>query len=173
LRADDVIQAFGNEDIRSMRQLAAMIQRSAIGREVSLKVWREGKVITVNAVVGSGMATVTREPQAAQKHVRDPDAVLQAVGIEVRDLFVPERLRGFRGVVVTRVLSGAVAQGKVQPGDLIVAVNQIRVSSANEFFIHLAASAVDQTTVLTVRRGGQYHRVELPPAPAEALAPRQ
>jgi len=173
LRADDVIQAFGNESIRSMRQLAAMIQRSPIGQEISLTVWREGKVITLKAVVGSSMASVTKPPQVSQKQVRDPDAVLQAVGIEVRDLVVQERLRGFRGVVVTRLLSGAIAQGKVQPGDLIVAVNQARVSSANEFFIYLAASAVDQTTVLTVLRGGQYLRVELPPVPAEASAPRQ
>jgi serine protease Do len=172
LRADDVIQAFGNEGIRSMRQLAAMIQRSPIGQEVSLTVWRDGKVITVKAVIGSGMATVTKPPQAVQKQVRDPDAVLHAVGIEVRDLYVQERLRGFRGVVVTRLLSGALAQGRVQPGDLIVAVNQVRVGSANEFFHYLAASAVDQTTALTVLRGGQYHRVELPPVPADGALPR-
>ncbi len=173
LRADDVIQGFGNEAIRSMRQLAAMIQRSSIGQEVALKVWREGKVITVNAVIGAGTATVTREPQGGQKQVRDPDAVLHAVGIEVRDLYVPERLRGFRGVVVTRLLSGALGQGRVQPGDLIIAVNQVRVGSANEFFAYLAASVVDQTTTLTVLRGGQYLRVELPAVPAETVAPRQ
>jgi serine protease Do len=173
LRADDVIQAFGNESIRSMGQLAAMIQRSSVGQEVPLTVWREGKVITLKAVVGSGTASVSKPP-VAQKQVRDPDAVLQAVGIEVRDLVVQERLRGFRGVVVTRLLSGALAQGRVQPGDLIVAVNQTRVGSANEFFHYLAASAVDQTTALTVLRGGQYLRVELPPVPApDASSPRQ
>ena len=173
LKADDVIQAFGTESIHSMGQLAALIQRSNIDQEVPLTVWREGKVITVKAVVGSGMATVSKQPPVAQKQVRDPDAILQAVGIEVRDLVVQERLRGFRGVVVTRLLNGALAQGRVQPGDLIVAVNQTRVGSANEFFIYLAASAVDQTTALTVLRGGQYLRVELPPVPAEATSPRQ
>jgi serine protease Do len=172
LKADDVIQAFDGEGIRSREELVVMIQRSKVGQEVPLTVWREGKVITIKAIVGSGMATVTKPPQVAQKQVRDPDAVLQAVGIEVRDLAVQERLRGFRGVVVTRLLSGALAQGRVQPGDLIVAVNQTRVGSAHEFFHYLAASAVDQTTALTVLRGGQYHRVELPPVPADGASPR-
>jgi S1-C subfamily serine protease len=155
-----------------MGQLMALIQRTKIGQEVALTVWRKGQVITLKAVISEGAATATREaPAASKSRARDPDEVLQAVGIEVRDLVVQERLRGFRGVVATRVVASGLAAGKIQPGDLIGAVNQAAVGSANEFFIYLAASIADQPTTLTVLREGRVERIELPALPPKEAAP--
>jgi len=168
----DVIQEYNGERIESMGQLMALIQRTKIGQEVPLTVWRKGQVLTLKAVISEGAATATREEPAASKNrARDPDEVLQAVGIEVRDLVVQERLRGFRGVVATRVLASGLAAGKIQPGDLIGAVNQAAVGSANEFFIYLAASIADQPTTLTVLREGRVERIELPALPPKETAP--
>jgi S1-C subfamily serine protease len=74
-------------------------------------------------------------------------------------------MRGFRGVVVTRIVSGGLAAGRVQPGDLIIAVNNARVSGASEFFLHLAASAAVQDTSLILIREGKSARVVLPALP--------
>jgi S1-C subfamily serine protease len=78
---------------------------------------------------------------------------------------VQERLRGIRGVVVTRLTPNALASDKVKPGDLIFAVNGARIGSANEFFLHLAASAAVQSTALQLLREGQEMRVDLPALP--------
>ncbi len=77
----------------------------------------------------------------------------------------PGQQRGFRGVVVTGLTDNALALGKVLPGDLIMSVNNSRISGAREFFLHLASSAAVQDTSLMLIRGGRSIRVTLPALP--------
>jgi serine protease Do len=85
------------------------------------------------------------------------------VGVEARDLTPHERMRGFRGVVITKVLSDGQAAEILRPGDLVIALNGSQISSSNEFYLHLAASAEVQATSLHLIREGQALRVSLPP----------
>jgi S1-C subfamily serine protease len=78
-----------------------------------------------------------------------------------------ESLGGFRGAVVTQVTANSVAAGHVMAGDLVLAVNQTQINSANEFLVHLAAAAVVQTTSLQIYRDGKQLRVTLPPLPKD------
>lgn len=165
----DVVISYKGETIRAASQLFILVQGTRIGDEVPLGVWRKGQVLELKAVITeSGSAAATAPPPqggAGQGRTRDPEEVLRALGIEVRDLSVPERMRGFRGVVVTRIGSGGLAAGLVQPGDLILAVNSARVSGATEFFLHLAASVAVQDTTLHLVREGKTARVMLPALP--------
>jgi S1-C subfamily serine protease len=131
---------------------------------VSLEVWRKGTMIQLRAVIAESSAAAA-PPQTPQGRPRDPEEILQALGIEVRDLSVPERMRGYRGVVVTSIAGETLAAGVLQPGDLVVAVNNSRVHSANEFFLHLAASAALQDTSLQIVRNGRSSQVTLPAVP--------
>lgn len=83
----------------------------------------------------------------------------------MRDLSVPERMRGLRGVVVTGVSTTGMAAGKLQAGDLIIAVQNSPISGASEFFLHLAASAALQETAIQLLRDGQSMSVTLPALP--------
>ena len=160
----DVVVSYNGETIRSATQLFELVRKTAVGDAVTLDVWRKGTMIELRPVIaesGSAAAPV----QTPQGRIRDPDQILQALGIEVRDLSVPERMRGFRGVVVTSVAEETLAAGILQAGDLIVAVNNSRIHSANEFFLHLAASAAVQDTSLQLVRDGRSARVTLPAVP--------
>jgi serine protease Do len=101
-------------------------------------------------------------PATGQGVVRNPDEILKLLGIEVRDLSVPERMRGLRGVVVTAISNSGTAAGKIQAGDLIIAVQNARISGASEFFLHLAASAAVQETAIHLMREGRPLRVTVP-----------
>jgi Do/DeqQ family serine protease len=166
----DVVLSFNGEPIHSASQLFTLVQGARIGDQATLGVWRKGQILKLKTVITeSGAPGATAAPPAGgaekQGRTKDPEEVLQALGIEVRDLSVPERMRGFRGVVVTRIVSGGLAAGRVQPGDLIIAVNNARVSGASEFFLHLAASAAVQDTSLILIREGKSARVVLPALP--------
>ena len=100
--------------------------------------------------------------------MREPEEVLNAIGIEVRDLSLRERLRGFRGVVVTRVLRRSLGEGKVQPGDLLVAVNREPLASAGDFYRHVSAAAAVQATTLHMIRGSEASEVQLPALPRDS-----
>lgn len=165
----DVVEAVNGEKIRSSTQLFSLVQRTRIGDTLKLDVWRKGESMQLSAVITENQAQEpsprTPANSGNQGRTYDPEQVLQAIGIQVRDLSVQERMRGFRGVAVTGLIDNSLSSEKIQPGDLIVAVNNSRISGANEFFLHLAASAAVQDTSLHLIRDGQVMRINLPPVP--------
>lgn len=100
-----------------------------------------------------------------QGQTRDAQEILQTLGIEARDLSVPERMQGYRGVVITALSPTGLAAGKPLQCDLVMAINNSRISGANEFFLNLAASAAVQDTTLLVVRNGKILRVTVPAIP--------
>lgn len=167
----DVIRSYNGETIRTMTQLITLVQRTRVGQEVPLVIWRKGETLTLKAVINESGVSKSPTPKSIQGRTRNPELVLRALGIEVRDLSVQERLRGLTGVVVMRLTPNALAADKVKAGDLIFAVNGARIGSANEFFLHLAASAAVQSTALQVLREGQETRVDLPALPRQQDEP--
>ncbi|RYD49054.1 MAG: PDZ domain-containing protein, partial [Verrucomicrobiaceae bacterium] len=169
LRPWDVVRAVDGENIRSFTQLFARVDRAKVGQQLTLDVWRKGESLQLKATIAErgavtpGTQTPSNPPSQGQTH--DPEEVLQALGVEVRDLDVPERMRGFRGVVVTGISKSGLAGELLTPGDLVIAVNNSRISSASEFFLYLAASAAVQDTTLHVIRDGLVIRVNLPAVP--------
>ena len=167
----DVIRSVNGEPIHTYAQLFAMVQRAHIGDVVSLDVWRKGESLTLKATIAeSGQEAAAPQALAnpgTQGRTRSQDEILQSLGIEVRDLSVPERMRGFRGVVVTGLGENALAGKLLKAGDLIIAVNNTRIGSATEFFQNLAASAAVQDTTLSIFRDGKSQRVNLPAMPRE------
>lgn len=161
----DVVRAVNNEKILTSTQLFSIVQRTKVGDAISLDVWRKGKPLQLKAVISESGSAATATPPAAQGQTHDPQEVLQSLGIQVRELSVPERLSGYRGVVATGVAPNGLATGQVQAGDLIIAVNNSRFDGANEFFLRLAASAAVQDTSLQLIRAGQVISVNLPAIP--------
>jgi Do/DeqQ family serine protease len=164
----DVVLAFNGETIRTASQLFSLVQGTRVGDAVTLNVWRKGQLMELRAIIGESGASAPKSlprQETTQGRVRDPEEVLQALGVEVRDLSVPERMSGQRGVVVTGVNANGLAAGKLQAGDLIITVQSSPISGAREFFLHLAASAAVQETTLQLLRDGQPMRVTLPALP--------
>ena len=169
LRAWDVVRSLNDEKIHSATQFFALVQRARVGDVITLDVWREGKSMEIKATIAESGAAASGQPPAAanQGRIRDPEEILKALGIQARDLSVPERLRGYRGVVVTAVAGKNPVAAQVKVGDLIVGVNNSRISGANEFFLHLAASAAVQDTSLQVVREGEVIHLNLPAVPRQ------
>jgi Do/DeqQ family serine protease len=168
LKPRDVVLEYDGEKIRSTQQFITLVQRSKVGREIKLKIWRDGKEMTLNAKIAeSKPQTNLGAPAPDGDRVRGADEILNAIGVRVRDLSVHERIRGFRGVVVTGVVSNSLADPEVRRGDLIVAVNREPIGSAQEFYRFLSASAAVQKTTLNLVRGRSSLNITLPALPQE------
>ena len=167
----DVVRSVNGRAIYSRAELFAIVQRAHVGDVLTLEVWRDGELLQLKATIAESGATGTPAQTPVnpglQGRTRDPEEILQTLGIVVRDLSVPERMRGFRGVVVTGLAEKALAGDLLKPGDLIIAVNNVRIGSAMEFFQNLAASAAVQDTTLSLMREGKIQRVNLPALPRQ------
>lgn len=160
LQARDVIVSYDGQPIQSYAQLFALVQGTEVGGAVSIRIWRSGKQLELRAVIAestpsNGMASLDTS------QAEELERVLRAIGLEVRALSIPERMRGYRGVVVTGVRENALAEGRLQQGDMIYELNGSRFTTAVDFFMKLAASAPKQETKLSLLRGGEMVQVVL------------
>jgi serine protease Do len=159
----DVVLSFNGQAIRSASQLFALVQNTRVGDAVTLNVWRKGALLELRAIITESGANGTPPPAIANEPgpARDPEEILQKLGIEVRDLSVPERMRGLRGVVVTAISTHGPAAGVLQQGDLIFALQNSRINSAGEFYLLLATGAA-RGSVIHLLREGRRMSVALP-----------
>ena len=97
---------------------------------------RNGKEKTVKAVLESAR----KQLDAGQRAVHP---LLDGVGLKNAD--------DNKGVVVTEVQPGSPAAGKLQPGDLLVSVNQRRIRSVSE--LQAVAGGNGNGLLLRVIRG--------------------
>ncbi|MCW1883956.1 trypsin-like peptidase domain-containing protein [Luteolibacter flavescens] len=165
LKENDVILTFDDKEIRSTTQLINLVQRTRIGQVVPMRVWRSGSEVTLQATITESQPETMQMPQVAPGRTRDTGESLAAIGLDVRDLMPQERLRGFSGVVATRVRPEGLAGNSIRPGDLIVGVNESRISNATEFYLYLSASAAVQATTVHLFRNGEHSTASLPVLP--------
>jgi serine protease Do len=167
LKEGDVVVTYDGDPIRSRTQLVTLVQRTRIGRRVPLTVTREGKQVNLEATIAESQPEVEPAEQApSQSKTRDAAEVLEAVGVQVRDLSPQERqVIGVSGVVVEQVSDTGLAYGRLKPGDLITSVNRNEIRNSSDFRGHLAASAGVQPTTIAFYREGRFSRADLPAVP--------
>ncbi|MFM2197586.1 MAG: hypothetical protein RLZZ505_1018 [Verrucomicrobiota bacterium] len=162
LKSDDVIISYNGEIVKDTSHLISLVQRSKIGQKVKVGIWRKGELITLEATITEAKSAPVYSEIPMDEKTKDNIEILRGVGVEVRDLTDAERALGTAGVLVTRILATGHAAGILEPGDLIISVNNSRISSSNEFYLHLVASAAVQSTSLNVLRFGKPLRLNLP-----------
>ena len=97
-----------------------------------------------------------QDPKEMQEEGKRMMAQSQAIASAVaeRSLGLPARVVG-TGVKVTDILAGSPATGKLQPGDVIIALNERRVQFRDEFRDELSQMPIGSQVKLKVRRGSQ------------------
>jgi serine protease Do len=163
LKEGDIVQSYDGDKVTSINQLRTLVQRTRIGRKVTMIVNRDGQQVSLEPVITENLPEA--EAATAQGKTRDTSEVLNAIGLDVRELTGQERMMGIPGVVVVAVKPGGMAGDRLQAGDVIVAVNQNEVRNSWEFFQYLASSAAVQPTTLHYIRGGKFSRIDLPMVP--------
>jgi serine protease Do len=140
IQAGDVILRFNGQEVREMRNLPRIVADTQVGNQVPVVVWRDGKEQTVTI-------TVAELPQDQQQAAAQPNQPtpqrpqtmeLSGLGLRVAPITPEARerfsLRGeSRGVVIMEVAPGSpAAERELRPGDVIVEVQQERVTTPQE-----------------------------------------
>ena len=136
IKAGDVVVEVDGKAVLSSAQLRNAIGLRRVGDKVKLTLLRDGKEKTVKATLESAKKQVEADQRAVHP-------LLEGVGLKNSD--------DNKGVVVTEVKVDSPAVGKLQPGDLLVSVNQRRVRSVSE--LQAAAGTNADGMLLRVIRG--------------------
>ena len=169
LRPDDIIRVYNSVPVQSTSHLLELIQRTDIGAQVEVEVWRGGEQLTLRPTIVD-VAEAPEFPRAEPATRIPTDAETeQAVGVFVRDLSENEKRDGVAGVFVQQVTPAGLAwRAGVRPGDIIMAVNEVAVNSREGFRSILLATAPTQATPLLILRNGRRGVVALPQVPRSA-----
>ncbi|WP_256749271.1 DegQ family serine endoprotease [Mesorhizobium sp. Mes31] len=162
----DVITGFAGQDVKDPKDLSRAVADVAPGAREPLEVWRKGKAVQISVDVGQNSddvktASVTDGSGAPGQGNRAP-----AIGLGLMDITPDIRQQlnladNQRGAVVASVSPDkAAAASGIEPGDLIVAVNQVPVKNARQVTQAIAQagkSGRKSVLLLVERDGGQIY----------------
>ncbi|MDW8066497.1 MAG: Do family serine endopeptidase [Aquificaceae bacterium] len=149
IRVGDIVVEIDNQKVGEVRDLQFRIMRTEPGKDVSLKILREGKEMTLKVKVGE---------MPEERALGESEESQTNLGLVLRDLTPEEERRlGVKGVLVIRVMQGSLAmQSGIVPGDVILQVGNRPVSRVSEFLQSIDAlrGAGKESALLLVRRRG-------------------
>ena len=172
IQQGDVITEFDGKPITEMRKLPRIVAETPVEQEVAVVVWRQGREMTLKVTLGEldeteTAAATTDLPKESQGPTSE--GPVEALGLVVAELS-PELRERFQlgdetaGVVVTEVApDGAAAEKGLQPGDVIVEVDQQTVSSPAGITGRVDEAKANSYRVVTllVYRQGDYQWVAI------------
>ena len=147
IKTGDVIVTFNGKEIRDSADLALQVARLAPGKEVQIKIIREGKELTIPVTVGE----FKEKEVVASGETGELGLTVETVTPEVAERLGLERAEG---VVITAVTPGSAADDAgLQTGDIIAEINRHPVRTMADFRKETATAAKGKSVLLLVRRG--------------------
>jgi serine protease Do len=174
IRNGDIILSFNGQDVKEMRSLPLIVAQTEIGKTVPLVVWRDGKQVTLQAVVGElpddqkvASADVPAKPEPAKPlELSGLGLQLAPITQDARDKF--QIAADQKGVLVAGVTSGTPASDRgLKPGDVIVEVQQEQVSTPADVQdrIEKVRKSNRKSVLILVQSGDGLHWIPLSLAP--------
>jgi serine protease Do len=159
IKEGDVIIEFNGIKIDTMRKLPKVVGEAPVGKEATLKIWRDKKVVNKTIILGrledtDEFKTKSSPPKSEKKD----DVLLKSLGAKVRDITSQDVSArklptGKNGVIVQEIdAEGALADSTVQVGDVIVALQNNKIVNAADFAnkIKKLISSGNKSLLLTV-----------------------
>ncbi|WP_374243876.1 DegQ family serine endoprotease [Zoogloea sp.] len=149
LQPGDVVQGVNGQKVDNSADLPRIIGEQKPGTVVRLSVWRDRKAREVNVTLGEQAGEKVAAMGAPDK--KNPSASGK-LGVTGRSLTAQEASRlGVPGGVVVESVAGPAAKAGLQPGDVIVGVNNQPIGSIDQFRKLLEAAG--NRFALLVQRG--------------------
>ena len=163
IKGGDIILKFDGQEVKDMHSLPKIVAETDVGKEVKIVLWRDGKEVTLNAVLDEKPSDA--KLAAADAGKKGTDAVpasrdLTGLGMKIAPLTDATRDRfqinpDQKGVVITDVSQGGVAAERgLKPGDVIVEVQQTEVTTTEDVQKKVDAQrSQDRKSVLMLIQG--------------------
>ena len=150
----DILLSFDEHAIERSSDLPPIVGRTRVGREVPVEILRGGQSMTLRVTTDE----LPEEDELEVAAARPPDDVeADKLGLTVRDLNDDERASldvGDQGVFVNKVSNGPASRAGIREGDLILMLNNEKVSSTEDFKRLAAELPEGKAVSILVQRQG-------------------
>lgn len=171
IETGDIITSFASHEIKDPKDLSRAVADVSPGAREALDVWRKGKTMEISVDVGRNGDDVKTASAGSDDGAPSAQGLrAPAIGLGLMDI-TPDVRQAMnlplnqRGALVERVSPDKAASASgIQPGDIIVAVNQAPVRSARQAnqAIAQAGRSGKKSVLLLVERGDAQIFVAVP-----------
>lgn len=152
----DVITAFNGQAIKHMTDLPRLVGATRPGTSATVQVWRKGKSLELKATV----AELDDKAASRNDETPSPNEGTDRLGLKVKALPADA---GDQGVVVDQADGAAAAAAGIEPGDVILRINETDVSSPKQYAQIVKGLDKSRPAVLLVSRDQQSQWVIIKP----------
>ena len=165
IKSGDVIIEFDGKTIKDTRELVRIVGDSPVGKQVSVKVLRDGKKVSLSVKLGRLEDNIASSQPSRQrtKKVEFAGMTLSNLEREVAEQFGIDQ--NIKGVVIVDVKAGSIGEEKgLKKGDVIIQINRIKISSTDELYkLNEEAKKANKTSILMlILRNGMRRFIGLP-----------
>ncbi|MEI7638808.1 MAG: DegQ family serine endoprotease [Syntrophus sp. (in: bacteria)] len=150
IRAGDIVTEINGKKIKDTHDLLLSIASFHVGDKVSIKIIRDGREMIFQVTV------VERKDQPEVAAAKG--GAYEQFGLAIEDI-TPEIARYLgipkkTGIIVVRVQSGSPADEMgIQPQDIILQVNKVKIASVKEYVREISKKANKGSIMLLIKRG--------------------
>lgn len=154
IQIGDIIVEFNGQVIETSGELPPRVGMTPIDEKAKVKIIRQGDKQDISVKIGllpAQAAASTNTPAAA------PETAVNRLGLAVADLTAEQRQQSQvekNGVLVQKVNKGIAMDAGIQPGDIILRIQNNVVRDAAEFNSIVAKLPVEKSIALLVQRNG-------------------
>ena len=137
IKAGDIILEFDGKKVDTMRTLPKLVAQTKVGKSVTLKIWRNQKLISKKVLLGR--LESSKEFKAENKTEADTSEYVDITSLKIsirnlnKDDIVERKLpKNTTGVVVTKIHEGSPLMF-VGINDIIVELQKKRIINSNQF----------------------------------------
>ena len=153
----DVITAVNGKPFQSMAELRGEIAQTPPNKQLTLSVFRDGKMQDIKATVGTQPDTLPSVARAKDRNDQGPAVTdSKELGVEVQDV-TPATARQYdlsarKGAVVTEVAPNSLAASAgLHEGDVITRVGRTDIASAKQFDDVISSAKLSDGVKMVVR----------------------
>lgn len=175
LQAGDVILKVGDKEIKEPRMLPQIVADIPEGTKVPITIWRKGKVISIPVQIGEYVeheeTAVIPSPDGGKELAKGLEIhgmTLQPLTEEIRQRF--DITTEVQGVLVVDVApKSSAAEKGIRPGDIIMEISQIEVSTPQQVLEQLKHTGKENRkyALLLINRDGESRYVSIKIGPDE------
>lgn len=152
VKRGDVVVEFDGKEVADPAVFRNMVATTAPGKEVAIKVLREGKTVNLKALIAELPADMQKASSGGGF-----DNILK--GVQVRNieqdarkkLDIPKRVTG---VIISDIADGSPSEGMLTKGDIIIEINKKKINNSKEYEAIVSKIGADQSVLLLIYRNG-------------------
>ena len=137
IKDGDIILEFDGKKIDTMRTLPKLVAQTKVGKKVTLKIWRNQRLISKKVLLGRLESSKDFKVEKKTTTDLDEDITVEDLKISVRDLYKDdiskrELPKNTTGVVITKILKNSPLTF-LSVGDVIVELQKKKVLNVKQF----------------------------------------